>query len=177
MAVTDFSLAHTPGGSEVFGGVMIPDPASSAGDTLQSTGVAGAPAEWAAGGGSLPDPITTTVNINTSDAGTGALSIIPGAFSNAISVSELSHDGSSAFLLLTNDSGQVLQISDAGGATWNLFAGASFTLADAAMNGVFSVNSLGRMGFFGNSPVDQPAVPTTLGDVIAGLQALGLFAS
>lgn len=34
-----------------------------------------------------------------------------------------------------------------------------------------------EVGFFGAAPVVQPAIPVTLGDVITGLQALGLFAS
>ena len=33
-----------------------------------------------------------------------------------------------------------------------------------------------KLGFFGATPVVQPAVPTTLADVIARLQALGLTA-
>lgn len=75
--------------------------------------------------------------------------------------------------------------SGAAGATVALDAGG----LDVANVGVLLVSTLGADGgqfgtaadadiaFYGANPTSQPAAPTTLGDVIAALQTLGLVAS
>jgi hypothetical protein len=51
------------------------------------------------------------------------------------------------------------------------------TLSDFGTGGVnVQQNPAGLLGFYGVAPIDQPAAPVTLGDVIAVLHNLGLTA-
>lgn len=59
--------------------------------------------------------------------------------------------------------------------------GAGLILASSGAGTVVQITDDGMggklLGFFATTAAAQPGIPTTLGDVIAGLQALGLFAS
>lgn len=64
---------------------------------------------------------------------------------------------------------------DTGGVTLSSLDG---TQQITAYDGGALVGSaFGKLGFFGTAPVEQPAAPVLLSDVIGALQALGLVAS
>lgn len=185
MAVTDFSLAHTPGGSEVFGGVMIPDPASSVGDTLQSTGVAGAPAEWAAPGGSIPSQwdVNADGDLNiqdTGDAEGGQEVLTLGTVGGLTEAHKFDNFGTwyGQSALLSGQTGDfalttLLKVSPTAD---NAMA---VEVQDETGTDVFQVTGDGRIGFFSvagsDAAVAQPAAPTTLEELITALQDLGLI--
>lgn len=89
--------------------------------------------------------------------------------------------GGTAYLSIGVTSADWVQL---GGVQTDVATGAASDKASAALigpagNGVLveKVGAATALGFFGTSPVNQPAAPVLLSDVIAGLQDLGLFAS
>jgi hypothetical protein len=89
-----------------------------------------------------------TLGINLTDTGTGGIGVVENGIGNGMTF-------------------EVQNAANAGGVT----------LSDFGTGGVnVQQNPAGLLGFYGVAPIDQPAAPVTLGDVIAVLHNLGLTA-
>lgn len=73
------------------------------------------------------------------------------------------------------DSGGGFYVTVTGESSLTMDAAGGVELVSSDAAGYISING-SALGFFGVTPVAQPATPTTLADVIAALQALGLVA-
>lgn len=85
--------------------------------------------------------------------------------------------GASGTWSVHDDSGQtIFEIDSLHNCTYWLRDTRSFWIKESGGTALFTVKQGSGIGFFGAAATAQPATPTTLADVIAALQALGLVA-
>lgn len=150
-----------PGGSPVGGGYA----------SLTGPGQTATPGDLTQQGGLTVDDNGDGVTLNTS----GGVAVNDSSSSGGFYVTAT---GTGGITLLSAYGVLIANNGNPGDGFIQISSNNGLVLTEDSTLGVqVQANTPGNLGFYGATPVTRPAAPVTLGDVIAGLQALGLFAT